>query len=131
LRDTWRHNFIGTWGRRKNVILIMKCKTICGWWAWSKCGDIDIELIVFDEHSMTNVSTIECVLRHALHNLVDEHDGNTLLQCKKGWSRNIAPPTTYNIRFGFALTTSVMAWVVANINMFKVGLYYSACGQWR
>ena len=40
--------------------------------------DIDVELIVFDEHSMANVSTIECELRHALDSLVNEHDKNPL-----------------------------------------------------
>ena len=33
---------------------------------------------MFDEHSMNNVTTIECELRHALSSLVDEHEGNSL-----------------------------------------------------
>jgi hypothetical protein len=40
--------------------------------------DIDVEPIVFDEHLMTNVTTIECELRHALDNLIDKHEGNPL-----------------------------------------------------
>lgn len=40
--------------------------------------DIDVEPIVFDEHSMSNVSTIECELRRALDSLVNEHDENPL-----------------------------------------------------
>lgn len=40
--------------------------------------DIDVERSVCDEHSMANVSTIECKLRHALDGLDGEHEGNPL-----------------------------------------------------
>lgn len=41
--------------------------------------DIDVEhIIVLNEHSVTNVSSIECELKHDLDSLVNEHEGNPL-----------------------------------------------------
>lgn len=41
--------------------------------------DINVEhIIVFNEHSMTDVLSIECELKHDLDSLVNEHEGNPL-----------------------------------------------------
>jgi hypothetical protein len=42
--------------------------------------DINVERILFDEHSMTNVSIIECDFKHDLDSLVNEHEGSPLQQ---------------------------------------------------
>ena len=36
--------------------------------------DINVERIMFDEHSMTTVSIIECEFRHDLDSFVNEHE---------------------------------------------------------
>lgn len=40
--------------------------------------DIDVVPIVFDEHLMTNVSTIKCELRYTLDSLVNKYKRNPL-----------------------------------------------------